>query len=103
MVSGICLTYFLISVSYKFCFDTQEHLASTNVSRSCRALPLGKGPGVHWIGGWAGLRAGLDTEAGAKIFYLCLGSRTGRPVCSQTLYRLSEGLLMSRWGETMSV
>jgi len=24
------------------------------------ALPLGEIPGYHWIGGWVGLRAGLD-------------------------------------------
>jgi hypothetical protein len=28
-------------------------------------------PGTHWIGGWLGLIAGLDTEARGKI--LCRG------------------------------
>jgi hypothetical protein len=25
-------------------------------------------PDIHWIGGWAGLRAGLDTETSGNIF-----------------------------------
>jgi hypothetical protein len=40
---------------------------------------------THWIGGWVGLRASLDTEARGKILYLCRGSNPVRPVCSQTL------------------
>jgi hypothetical protein len=28
-------------------------------------------PYTHWIGGWVGLRAGLDTEARGKLLYLC--------------------------------
>jgi hypothetical protein len=43
----------------------------------------GKDPGIHWIGGWVGLRAGLDTGARGKI--LCRGSNPGRPVCRQTV------------------
>jgi hypothetical protein len=41
---------------------------------------------THWIGGWVGLRAGLDTEARGKILCLCLESNPGHAVCSQTLY-----------------
>jgi len=33
---------------------------------------LRKGCGNTWKGGWAGLRAGLNTEAGGKILCLCL-------------------------------
>jgi hypothetical protein len=36
--------------------------------------PLGKSPGTHWIGGWVGLRAGLDAGAGRKILCPCRGS-----------------------------
>jgi hypothetical protein len=43
-------------------------------------------PGTHCIGGWVGLRAGLDTEARGIILCLCRGSNPGRLVCSQTLY-----------------
>jgi hypothetical protein len=43
-------------------------------------------PGTHWIGGWVGLRAGLDTEARGKILCLCRGSNPGSLFCSQTLY-----------------
>jgi hypothetical protein len=32
-------------------------------------------PGNHWIGGWEGLRAGLDKEASGKSF-VCARDRT---------------------------
>jgi hypothetical protein len=49
--------------------------------RPGHALPPGKGPtGTHWTGGWAGPRAGLDTEARRKILGLCQGSNPERPV-----------------------
>jgi hypothetical protein len=35
-------------------------------------------PGTHWIGGWVGLRAGLDTEAREKILCLWQESNPGR-------------------------
>jgi hypothetical protein len=31
-------------------------------------------PGTHWIGGWVGLRAGLDAGARIKILCPCRGS-----------------------------
>jgi hypothetical protein len=34
-------------------------------------------PGIHWIGGWVGLRAGLDTEVRRKILCLCRGWGNG--------------------------
>jgi hypothetical protein len=33
--------------------------------------PLGRTHGTHWIGGWVGPRAGLDTQARGKIHCLC--------------------------------
>jgi hypothetical protein len=55
----------------------------------CHALaahcPRGSTPGTHLIGGWLGLRAGLDTKARGEILCLCWGSNPGCPVCSQTL------------------
>jgi hypothetical protein len=36
-----------------------------------------KTPNTCWIGGWMGLRAGVDTEARGKI--LCRGSNRGGP------------------------
>jgi hypothetical protein len=45
---------------------------------------------THWLAGWVGLRAGLDTEARGKVFCVCRGSNPGRPLCSQTLYWLSD-------------
>jgi hypothetical protein len=45
--------------------------------------------GTHWVGGWVGLRAGLDTEARGEILYLCRESNAVRPGYSQALYWLS--------------
>jgi hypothetical protein len=53
-------------------------------------LPPGKEPpGTHCTGGWVDPRAGLEAEVRGKILCLCRGSNPGRPVCSETLYRLS--------------
>jgi hypothetical protein len=54
--------------------------------------PRGKTHGAHCTGGWVGPRPGLDTEASGKILLPLQGIEPrspGRPVCSQTLYRLS--------------
>jgi hypothetical protein len=45
-------------------------------------------PGTDWKGGCVDLRAAPVTEA--RIFCLCQESNTGRPFCSQTLYRPSK-------------
>jgi hypothetical protein len=45
-------------------------------------------PGTHLTGGWVGLRAGPNTEAGGKILWLCRGSKPGLPACSQVIYWL---------------
>jgi hypothetical protein len=45
--------------------------------------------GTHWTGGWAGPRAGLDTETGGKILPPLPGTEPrspSRPARSQTLY-----------------
>jgi hypothetical protein len=48
-----------------------------------RFNPGKRTPSTHCIGGWVGLRAGLDTEAIGKILCLCRLSNPGNPVCSQ--------------------
>jgi hypothetical protein len=40
--------------------------------------PQRKTLGTQWIGGWVGLRAGLDTNAIGKILYFCRGSNPGQ-------------------------
>jgi hypothetical protein len=81
--------------------------------------PPGENPGTHWIRGWMGLRAGLDTEAREKSFTSTgdwtpivqsvvrhateknpsplRGLNPDRPVCSQSLYWLR---YVSSWQET---
>jgi hypothetical protein len=72
--------------SYSFLTSALDE-GERSASRPSRALHRGKGhPGTHWVGGWVGLRAGLDTVDRVKILCLCRGSNPGRPVCRQTLY-----------------
>jgi hypothetical protein len=54
------------------------------------ALPPGKIPGTHWIGGWVDPRAGLDEMEKRKFLALPgLELRPlGRPARSQSPYRL---------------
>jgi hypothetical protein len=42
----------------------------------------GQRHGTYYIGGWVGLRAGLDTELQEKSC-LCCGSNPSRAVCSK--------------------
>jgi hypothetical protein len=53
--------------SYSFTTSTLDG-GEWSVSRLGRAFPPGeRTSGTHWIGGWVGLRAALDTEARGKI------------------------------------
>jgi hypothetical protein len=75
--------------SYSFLTSALEG-GEWSASRPGRALsPAERALGTHCIGGWVGPRAGLDAETRRKIFCLCLESKPGRPVRSQTLYWLS--------------
>jgi hypothetical protein len=54
--------------------------------------PGARMPGTHWIGGQVGIRAGLNTEARGKIFFLFCGLNCGHSVVQsvvKTLYCLS--------------
>jgi hypothetical protein len=54
---------------------------------SCRFTPRERAPGTHWIGGWAGPRAGLDAAVREK-FPAPAGTRTpDHPAHSLALYR----------------
>jgi hypothetical protein len=57
----------------------QRHAAAMRYARERAA-------GTHWIGGWEGLSAGLDTETRGKILLPCWGSNTARTICSQILH-----------------
>jgi hypothetical protein len=50
-----------------------------SASRPCCALPPGERP-PHWIGGWVGPSAGLDSEVRVKILCLCRRSNLDCPV-----------------------
>jgi hypothetical protein len=78
--------------------DVQIHIFLTSVlvggewsaSRLGRFTPEERAPSTHWIGGWVGLRAGLDDMENWKFLPppgLELRS-IGRPARSQSLYRL---------------
>jgi hypothetical protein len=45
-----------------------------------RFTPGKRTPGTHWIGGWVGLRAGLNAGAGRKILCPCRGSNLDHPI-----------------------
>jgi hypothetical protein len=45
-----------------------------------RFTPGERTPGTHWIGGWVGLRAGLDAGARRIILCPCRGSNLDRPI-----------------------
>jgi hypothetical protein len=79
--------------------DVQIHVFLTSeviggewsASRPCRLIPGERAPVTHWIGGWAGPRAGLDdVEKRTFLILPVLELRPlGRPARSQSLYRLS--------------
>jgi hypothetical protein len=48
------------------------------------ALPAGRVLGTHWIGGWVGLRAGLDKMVKRKIPSPC---RDSNPPIMQTVIK----------------
>jgi len=41
--------------------------------------PRERAPTTHWIGGWVGLRVGLDAVEKSNIPLACRESNTGRP------------------------
>jgi hypothetical protein len=47
-------------------------------------------PGTHWIGGWVGLRAGLDAGARRKILCLCRGSNLEHPIVQPVVRHYTE-------------
>jgi hypothetical protein len=76
---------------YRYKFSWPRHLLGEwSASRPCLFNPWGKARGTHWMGGWVGLRAGLDDMEKRKFFTLTgLELRPlGRSARSQSLYRL---------------
>jgi hypothetical protein len=45
------------------------------------ALPVGKNPGTHWVGGWVCPGAGLDILEKSKISFPANILTTDRPAC----------------------
>jgi hypothetical protein len=89
--------------------DVQIHFFLTSAlvggewSASCpsRFTPEERAPGIHWMGGWVDLWAGLD-DVKKRKFLTLPGLELpplGRPARSQSLYRLSSpGSQFSWWG-----
>jgi hypothetical protein len=62
-----------------------------SASRPGCFTPAERAPGTHWLGGWVDPRAGQD-DVEKRIFLILPGLESrplGRPVRSQSLYRLS--------------
>jgi hypothetical protein len=53
--------------SYSFLTSALDRVSGQRYA-SAAVYPGKMAPGTHWIGGWVGPRAGLDTEARGKIF-----------------------------------
>jgi hypothetical protein len=68
-------------------FSWPRHLLEVSGQlRAPAALPAGKVPSTHWIGGWVGPRAGLDyMEKWKFLILLGLGTPTCHLACSQSL------------------
>jgi hypothetical protein len=70
------------------------------VSGRCHApavlYPQDRASGTHWIGGWVGPIAGLDTETREKFLCLYRGSKPSHAVCSHTILTELRQLLMFR-------
>jgi hypothetical protein len=62
-----------------------------SVSRPGRFISEERAQGTHWIGGWVGLRAGMDDVEKRKFLTPpeLDPQPLGRPARSQSLYRLS--------------
>jgi hypothetical protein len=92
-----CILWYRQNSMIQRCHDKQQSLepnislfnSTGQVHASAVLYPREKTPGTHWIGGWVGIRAGLNTEARGKILCLCQGSNLGCPVCKQILHWLS--------------
>jgi hypothetical protein len=59
-----------------------------SASQPCRFTPCVKATGTHWIGGWVGLRAGVDAVEKRKSLCPCRKSNTDLPNHSPSLYPL---------------
>jgi hypothetical protein len=72
--------------SYTF-FTSALDRGEWSASRLDSNLPRERTSVIHWIGGWMGLRSGLQKPAKEEILCLRQGLNLYRPVCSQTLYK----------------
>jgi hypothetical protein len=63
----------------------EDVLGEWSASCPSRFTPRERAPGVHWIGGWVGLRAGLDMVSKRKIPSPSRESNLDRPARRQSL------------------
>jgi hypothetical protein len=71
---SLCLTkHYAMKTYWEWRYSSTHSLTSTldggewSASRPGRFTPKERAPGTHWIGGWVGLRAGLDAVVKGKI------------------------------------
>jgi hypothetical protein len=66
--------------SYSFLTSVTRWGWVVSVTPRPRFTPGERTPGIRWIGGWVGPRAGLDTGARRKILCPCRGSNLDHPI-----------------------
>jgi hypothetical protein len=79
--------------SLTFALDGGESLAS----RPGRFTPKERATGTHWIGGWVGPRAVLDTVVKRKIPSPCRESNPRTAIVQPVAQRYTDWAVMALW------
>jgi ribosome modulation factor len=56
-----------------------------------------RAPGTHWIGGWVGPRADLESVLKTKISCPCRESNPGRPACHYQIHHVTSYMLSGQF------
>jgi hypothetical protein len=63
-------------------------------------LPRERAPGTHWIGGWVGPRASLDTVVKRKIPSPCWESNSGTPIVQPVAQQIAVNMYLLYFKES---